>query len=289
LGGLPLREVLEYCEKNGIMHVEFSAPHPVQSFESIRELFREYKEKGFQFILHNYFPPQEEDFVLNISSKDSTILDLSRQLVSDSEKLARVAEAPVYAIHAGYLADACAQPDGMFKFNKTKNKYSECLDAAAKFINSIIQEFDNQKVALALENLFPGKDKYALFCSIDEIKEMMSLMPPQVGLLLDLGHLNISANLMGFNKFKFIDKYLSEFGDRLYEVHCSENKGEKDEHLPLEKGSWQLEVLKEIDTIAMNRDFSRVYCLEARNSIGLGQIQQSMRLIEDSLIGVEIL
>ena len=66
-----------------------------------------------------------------------------------------------------------------------------------------------------------------------------------VGLLLDLGHLNISSNILGFNRNSFIDKYFTHFGDRV-EIHLSENGGVKDDHLALKKNSWQLDVIRSI-------------------------------------------
>ena len=59
----------------------------------------------------------------------------------------------------------------------------------------------------------------------------MDLIPDNVGLLLDLGHLNISSNFFKFSKQSFLDKYISNYKDRLLEIHISENNGIKDEHL----------------------------------------------------------
>ena len=68
-----------------------------------------------------------------------------------------------------------------------------------------------------IENLFPlPGDGRALFCSLDEIFEFMNNVPQSVGLLLDLGHLNISSNILGFDRNSFIDKYFTHFGDRVW-------------------------------------------------------------------------
>ena len=61
--------------------------------------------------------------------------------------------------------------------------------------------------------------------------------------------MNISSNIMSFDRNKFLEKYLSNFGDRLHEVHISENAGLKDEHRALEKDSWQYGAIKEISSI----------------------------------------
>ena len=57
--------------------------------------------------------------------------------------------------------------------------------------------FMEKGVTLLIENLFPGRSrKTSLNCSLVEIREFMSNVPESVGLLLDLGHLNISSTIM---------------------------------------------------------------------------------------------
>ena len=52
---------------------------------------------------------------------------------------------------------------------------------------------------------------------MQQIDDLMHSLP-KVGLLLDLGHMNISSRLMGFDR-KILDEYLTKYGDRLLEVH----------------------------------------------------------------------
>ena len=97
----------------------------------------------------------------------------------------------------------------------------------------------------------------------------MSQVPISVGLLLDLGHLNISSNILKFDRNKFIEKFLTKYGDRLYQIHISENNGLKDEHRALEKNSWQFDILKEIRQIKIpvgDNSIEKIYCLESRNA-----------------------
>ena len=281
---VPLKDVLKECRERGLEHIELSAPHPVMPLNEIKSLMIEYKNKGFSFLTHNYFPPQTQDFFLNIASFDSQIQDLSEKIARETLELAKSVQAPVYGIHSGFLADAKVQPHGCFDFNPQTHDRKKCLDQAARFIQKIAGDFEKGHVALALENLFPIDQRdISLGCSWPDICDLMSVVPKDVGLLLDLGHLNISANLMGFKKFQFLDKYLSKFGERLYEVHLSDNHGVSDDHLPLKEDSWQLDVLREIATVPINRKFERVYCLEARNAVVFEPIQKSMAWIEECL------
>ena len=61
--------------------------------------------------------------------------------------------------------------------------------------------------------LHPKKD--SLNCSYEEIKELMNSLPNEVGILLDLGHFNISSNILGFNRHKALDKLVNNFFGRI--------------------------------------------------------------------------
>jgi sugar phosphate isomerase/epimerase len=247
--------------------VELSAPHPHQSVEEISVILKNFQSKGYRFTLHNYFPPPEKSFVLNMATDDIETQDKSRALVHGAMQLCEAAGSNVYGIHAGYLASATAREDGMFNFADQEASYEDSLERATKFVNGVNSGFMEKGVTLLIENLFPGRSrKTSLNCSLVEIREFMSNVPESVGLLLDLGHLNISSNLMGFDRKTFLEDYLDEFGERVHEVHISENNGLKDEHLPLKPNSWQLDAIKEIKKISVEKDGERYYCLEARNT-----------------------
>ena len=101
-----------------------------------------------------------------------------------------------------------------------------------------------------------------MFCNYDQIKELIDQVPKSIGLLLDLGHMNISKGHLIEINFR---KYLSNFGDRLHEVHISENAGLKDEHRALEKDSWQYGAIKEISSLRDKTKRNKiVFCLEKR-------------------------
>ena len=138
-----------------------------------------------------------------------------------------------------------------------------------------------KKINLLIENLFPTeKANYSLFCTLSQIEDFMKQTPKTVGILLDLGHLNISSNLLSFNRESFLDKFLTKFGHLLKEVHISENNGFLDQHLSLNKNSWQLNALKKIKEVEV--PFERIYCLEARNASKL-EITKGLNLIENVL------
>lgn len=284
LRNIPLEDALRWCGKNNIFHVELSGPHPFEPLQKIRNLLMSYKQNGFSFTIHNYFPPQEHDFILNIASLDKDIRSRSERLVDEALTLGDEIGSPVYGVHSGYLGDGESGPEGTFVFTTAKEPPEVCLRRAAQFIESAVKKIKDKRILLILENLFPeSRESYSLARTIEEIEGLVVLLPEETGLLLDLGHLSIASRILGFDKFLFLKKYLAAFGHRLIEVHLSENCGLMDEHLILTKDSWQLKALAEIDSVQTKKTLPRVFCLEAKDYRDAGVLKSSMELIQDSL------
>ena len=274
-------DAIRQCHEISPHRIEISAPHHHQTLDELEEILKGFRENGYALTLHNYFPPPEESFVLNMAAGDDIGKACTQALVKGALRLAIAAGSPLYGIHAGYLARADAKADGTFAFDDELSPYGEALERAVAFINEIAPAYEEAGVRFLVENLFPSpKKRHSLFCSLEEIREFMSQIPKSVGLLLDLGHLNVSSGIMEFDRDLFIDNYLTEFADRLVEVHISENEGLKDEHLSVKKGSWQLEALKSIHQQNQPFDTNRVYCVEARNSTH-DELRASISLVDE--------
>ncbi|HAH21832.1 MAG TPA: hypothetical protein DCL49_13150 [Candidatus Omnitrophica bacterium] len=281
-GNVPLADALRLCQKNRIFHVELSGPHPFEPVQKVRSILAGYRQKGFSFTVHNYFPPQSHDFILNIASLDSNIRAKTECMVGEALTIAEEVGSPIYGIHSGYLSDGKVGSNGIFIFSSRKQDVSASLRQASGFIDSLIKK--NNRISIILENLFPAvEENHSLACTVEEIKELLSLLPEEAGLLLDLGHLSITSRMLGFDKFLFLEKYLRAFGVRVREVHISENSGLRDEHLPLSEDSWQLKALSEINSIPVTDALPRVFCLEARNSSDMASLKSSIELIRDNV------
>ena len=93
----------------------------------------------------------------------------------------------------------------------------------------------------------------------------MNGAPKETGILLDLGHLQISCKFYELDVEKELDKILDNYSHRIYEVHISENDSINDLHKPVKKNSWQIEAIKKIKNCSTEEDIERVFCLEVRN------------------------
>jgi len=284
---MDLKSAITNCGNLSNKYVELSAPHPYQPKNEIIDMFNDFKKKGFNFSLHNYFPPPKKSFVLNVAAEDEQTINSCRDMVNLALELTESSGSKIYGVHAGYLSKAVAKEDGMFEFDEEMYSYSKALDRAVKFINEIAENFKKKNKILIIENLFPSVARESsLFCNIKQIEDLMSQVPKEVGLLLDLGHLNISSNLMKFNREDFLDKYLEKYGNKLHEVHISENNGVKDEHLALIKNSWQLNAINKINKISKNTNkiSEIIFCLESRNASN-AEISKNISEINHILAG----
>lgn len=240
-------------------------------------------EKGVEnLLIHNYFPPPKNNFVLNFASGNRNIVRQSMALADRSLELCQQYNIPYYSFHPGYLFDGVEGHDGHFEFSHDSFlPYEKALDRFMFQMERLCEKARKRRVGLAVENLFvaPGNVKTSLCCSFEEMQEIMSLIPADVGILLDLGHLNISSEYIGFDKYDFISKFMKLYSDRIYQIHLSRNDGTADQHLPFYKRDWQLEILKEFKFCPGKDKKGINVVLEARN-LDMNTIIDNVKLIE---------
>ena len=270
---IKLHEAIKLAGKLSNKHVEISAPHPYETLNNLKNILKDYKKKNYKFSFHNYFPTPKKSFVLNMASEDTKIKNNIQEMFDNVLALSETAGNNIYGVHAGYRTKAVARGE-VFKFEKRLLSYERALTNSVSFVNDISPKFKKKNVNFLIENLFPSKKIYhSLFCTFDQIKDFMTLVDDNVGILIDLGHLNISSKIYSFNKLKTLDKILDHFSHKIKEIHISENNGLKDEHKTLTKNSWQYDALK---MISKTKKKNILYCLESRNADGPEEIHSCL-------------
>lgn len=195
-------------------------------------------------LVHNYFPPPAEPFVLNFATADAALLERGLDLARNALGLCAALGAPYYSFHPGYLRDGRERPDGHFEFDGPRRSMADALSRFHANFPALDALARQAKVRLAMENLFPTRPEVtSLANTLEEMEALLAPLPEDTGLLLDLGHLAVSANILGFDRRDYLDALFARHGHRLFEVHLSGNDGETDAHLPIVPGDWQLDVL----------------------------------------------
>ena len=234
----PLSATIDACQAAGIFYVELSSgTHADPS--ALAELRRRQAD-GFRFLVHNYFPAPAVPFVLNLASDRTEIATRSMEHCRTAITWCAALGSKTFSVHAGFCFHADpkhlgAQQTHLVRFDKQR--------AHENFVARVLELRDYAEklgVAIAIENnvcspINVCNAENELFLAVTT-EETISLLDdlPNVGLLLDVAHLNVSANALHFSR----EEYISRLQDRIVGVHVSENDGLTDSNEPVTSDSW---------------------------------------------------
>lgn len=244
--------IFDAIRRGGWTHIEFSRISAPRD-EAI-SLSRRLHSKGVNVLLHNYFPPSNEPFVLNLASLDPKILKCSRRHCEEAILLSAELSAPFFAAHAGFAADLppslLGNPEGLQRFRRDWKGLSSEKEANEVFAESVKWLIDFGKqfgVRFLIENHVAeealGSDaaRSLLLCleSEDFIALAKKVGEESFGVLLDVGHLRCTSHVLGFSREKFC-RSLSSW---ICAFHLSDNDGRRDSHQPFDARPWFLTVV----------------------------------------------
>lgn len=244
-GTEPLTARLGRYRTVGIRHVELGAGVKVDESD-----LASLHDGTHNFVLHNYFPPPSRPFVLNLASPDAEIRRRSMDLAKRALKVSEAIRAPMYSIHAGFVTDPIGFDGSSFEL-PTPVHNSEVEAALTRYIEAIatLAGFATRiGVELLIENnVCPPHLAGKLLLQTPEefIVLFERLNCSNVGILLDTGHLNVSATTLGFDREAFMDVHRN----RIRGLHLHDNDGNSDQHLPPDPKSWLFQGLRRISGI----------------------------------------
>jgi sugar phosphate isomerase/epimerase len=273
-GGNDVLQTLDVYAKAKLKNIELGA---TLSYRDGMEphLFKRY---GFDFIVHNYFPPPRERIIVNLASQDAAILQRSRRQSKDSIDFSHALGLDLFSVHAGFRIE----PDENFRFelNGPVAPYDPAFDtfvASVKEINAYAQA---KGIRIAIENhgmperdLSHGRNLAYMLCEAWEFERLWAAVPSaNVGMLLDLGHLKVASRSLGFDKEDFMDRVK----EKVFSIHVHDNNGRADEHKEVGEGSWCLDVLR-------RACFPRAKVVTESRELSVKQIAEQVRLLENTL------
>tara|TARA_Y100001970_G_scaffold289178_1_gene418678 strand:+ start:224 stop:1087 length:864 start_codon:yes stop_codon:yes gene_type:complete len=266
-------EILKLCKKAKILNVELGSNHVYEkNFDNIIKKF------NFSFLVHNYFPIPKRNFVVNIASLNNNIRNLSLQHAKRAITFCNKINSKLYTIHPGFLLDPIKASrnkknyDFIWK-NKRENKnykkaYSNMLKSLKKITNFAKKK--GVQVAIETEGSF-NKSGFLLMQRPEEYKRLFKYFKPkELGINLNIGHLNLASKAFNFSKIKFVNN-LKPY---ILAIELSHNNGIEDQHLPLKKKGWYWEIIND-------PYFNEVYkILEFRNT-NIKKIKKTIKLFEN--------
>jgi sugar phosphate isomerase/epimerase len=270
--------ILELCLKYDIKNVELSSA--VGYEPNLLKAVFESHEKGINFLVHNYFPPAEEAFVLNLASTNDETLYRSRQHCKEAIDLCVEINSPFYSVHSGLAIELEPQllgrPKAQAKLcNASSVPYEKAYGNFVESLLEINRYAKSKGIGFLIENnlMTPlqrttGQDEVFLMVSAEEVERVMQdINDPNFGVLVDIGHLNVSAEARGFDREDFI-RQLSPY---IRAFHLSENDGRTDQNLSIHDDSWFLPILKDFPESA--------FVIEAYD-LSITQIKEQIQIVK---------
>lgn len=256
-----VNDALSDLECFKIKNIELGSNHSSIELQNIN------LKKDANYIVHNYFPPQEKDFILNIASSSSKVREKSIRFIKHTINWCQKEGIEYYTIHPGFFAEAISQLghsginrnfDLKFSTSSTKNR-KQILEETIKVIIDLYR-FSNYKVQLLIENQGSQTSKnVTIFDSTEELQLLKKTVGERLKFNFNLAHATLSGiNLNNGKVLQYVFKNAPFF-------EVSEIKGIYDSHLPLRPGNGRiLQLLKNYKDLFKKRNI----ILEYRNIEG---------------------
>tara|TARA_B100001057_G_scaffold474854_1_gene540954 strand:+ start:8399 stop:9259 length:861 start_codon:yes stop_codon:yes gene_type:complete len=265
-------KAIKLLKKIKVKNIELGSNHIYE------KSFIELKNYKFNFFVHNYFPVPKKDFVINIASINEKIRKKSIRQIKKSILFTKFIGGGLYTFHPGFYSDpkGARLNDKNYDFLWNKKRIDRKLkkDSYRRMIISIkeIVKFSKKnkvRIAIETEGSIKAKDHLMMQLPSEYKNFKKSFSPKELGINLNLAHLNLASKTFKFDKKKFINsikKYLVA-------VELSHNYKNEDSHKPIKKGSWYISFIKK------NVPQNIPIILEFRNS-KINEIINSINLIK---------
>jgi sugar phosphate isomerase/epimerase len=223
----------------GINHIELSAG---RYFDSAAQTLRPFVNDNMaEFTVHNYFPVPREPFTFNLASSNQVIRDKSIEHGKTAIKLASQLGSPYYSFHAGFRIDPnplqLGGGLGGLTLLDRDQAYANFLSAVSE-LSAYAELVD---VQLLIENNVvtrSNRDAYGedplLMTLAEDALMIASSTPANVGILVDVGHLNVSAHTHGRSP----RLELQALNEIVKGYHLSDNNGLIDSNDAIRFDSW---------------------------------------------------
>ena len=241
--GQKIKIALDMLKSSGIKNVELGSNH---IYEKNFNYIKNYK---FNFLVHNYFPTPKKDFVINIASLNKSIRNRSLHQIKRSIEFYKKIGAKVYTFHPGFIYEPAGASnsknnyDFIWKNKKVSKKYNLAFNQMLHSLKKIVDFAKKKKVKIAIETEGSYKKKNVLLMQKPEEYEKLLryFTPKDLGINLNIGHLNLASKAFNFSKTKFVNS----IKPYIIAMELSHNNGIDDQHLPLKKGKWYWKIIND--------------------------------------------
>jgi len=227
-----LKEVIRELYEGGFNNIELSGDFDYYK-EIESDLIELQSSYGLRYLCHNYFPPAQEPFVLNLASLNDVIYKKSLSHLKNLIRLSKKLGAAKVGFHAGFFVDVTNEELGcslkarpLSDQKRSIERFCEGFSELKNTAGSLEIYIENNVISTANLKAFDNKNPLMLTSYEDfvELKELIDFK-----LLLDVGHLKVSTTSLGLDFEDELDKMIA-VSDYL---HCSDNDSLSDQNKPL--------------------------------------------------------
>lgn len=235
--GSPISNALNMCKNLDIEGIELGSNH---CFECDYSYIKNYK---FRLLTHNYFPIPKRDFVVNIASRNEQIRECSINHAKMAIDFSHDVGAEIYTIHPGFITDPTGKKRSKYNYDfefswddERHNAHKITTEIMYKSLDDLVEYAHKRSVKLAIETEGSMHHHNQLIMQTpEEYESLFALFSPNdLGINLNIGHLNLAAKFFKFDAFEFA----LLIQNSVVAMELSHNFGINDDHLPLQKQSW---------------------------------------------------
>ncbi len=228
-----IEQAIDTLVSHGITNIELSGGTEYNK-DILSRLKSMKSDLGLNFIVHNYFPPPKDHFVLNMASLNDDVYSKSIEHYKRAIELSAELGADSYGMHAGFFINITTDQLGkrirkseLFNKQEATERFCEGFNELKAF---------SEEVSLYLENnvfSFENSQEYSesvplMMTCYEEYRELRGMI--DFKLLLDVAHLKVSAHTLGLD-FEYELAQMSKYSDYW---HLSDNNQLADENNSLE-------------------------------------------------------
>ena len=239
-----IKESVSALAEAGFKNIELSGGTEYYTDFEI-DLLRLRDKYDLNYLLHNYFPPPKNHFVINLASLDSDNYERSIAHCKTAIELSKKLGGRKYAIHAGFLLDIRKEEIGSKITYTGLNDSKKAVQKMKEAWKILINTADDQLELYLENNVYSETNKktflnnnpflFSTYEGMLALKNQMEFKP-----LLDLAHLKVSTNVLGLN-FKDQIEQIIPFTDY---IHISGNDGFHDQNLGISDENIMVAMLK---------------------------------------------
>jgi sugar phosphate isomerase/epimerase len=248
-----IKDSIQDLVDNGFKNIEFSGG--TEYYDGFEDDLLELKEQyNLNYVCHNYFPPPNEHFVLNLASLNNEIYEKTFNHLVKSVELSKKLGAKKFGFHAGFFIDIKVSEigkriskDSLFDKQKAIQRFCGGFKELQILAGDVRLYVENNVFSSTNYETYNGDNIFMLTSSneYDELKNKIDF-----NLLLDVAHLKVSSKTLRLN---FEDEFKKMITISDY-VHISDNDALHDLNHKLQRDSSLVDLIKHQNL--QNKDFT---------------------------------